>query len=1490
MVSTGIVVVLQEDARAIERCLLRRWNRVGFGGLRGAPGEGERDDGRGDEALVGTCGVHGTTVRGGGMGALRARYGNGMGRNPCALTMGAPGRRMRNMSVWVLGPLLTDGGPLSPRERSVLSALVLRAGFAVTPDELADAVWGDGPPGTWPKQLQASIGLVRRSIGGRTIATGTGGYTINLDPDSVDAVRFDRLVDAARVHLGSDDPARAADALDRALDLWRGAPYPDLQSWPPAVVESQRLTEVRVEAEELRLGARLALGEHDSAVAGAERLVREQPLREQRWSLLATALYRSGRQADALAAIRSARERLAEELGIEPGEDLRRLELAILRHDSDLELGDPPATPSDVCPYRGLTPFGVDDEDDFFGRDDDIDSALGRLARSPFLAVTGASGSGKSSLVRAGLVPVLRRRGDRVLIRTPSSGLGTAIRDAISERRGGQVVVVDQFEELFHAGVGASEVDDAGRAVADAIEHGASVILVVRSDFLDECAAQPALGRLFAQGVHLVGRMSPDSLRDAIEQPARRAGLRLEPGLTELILRDATGGTGSLPHVSHALVETWLRREGGTLTVAGYEASGGISGAIAQSADRLYQSLDASQRVMCRSTLTRLVALTPDGSPLRRRVQSRALRADAARDEVLSLLADARLVSTEADSVAVAHESLAIAWPRLHAWLEEDAASSRILATLSTAAETWEADGRPEEDLYRGSRLQAAREWRDAAPRDLTDTESAFLAAASARETSEKEMLAERVRQDRRQNRRLRGILAAAAGLIVLLMGVGSVAVVASGEAAKQRDSAKIEALVSTALALRTSELDVSALLAAEAYRRWPDDPRTHSGLMGVLQSAGGFLGHVFIDEMDWFGGAVIPGTDDALLLDLDGNAGVFDLATGERHRELDFRLSEAAPPLPLVSVSADGGTAAVLWPVEVQEDGPFYYGRSVASELAIIDIASGRRLLGPERLEVGTGALAVRHDGGVVAVADSNDGHVVIFDVDSGTRHGIVDEKPVAITLDSIAAAVAFTPTGQLVVGRLDDSLSIVEPTTGVIVRRYEVPSASSNVAMAVTSDGTIVASGDRSMAAVNAATGAVLWAADVGSKFPGSGCPWLAISEPIGTVYCGGHFGHIVERDLHSGVATGRPMDPLLGTTGPVAVTASGTQLVTIGGTHAVSSSWLLDGSGATQRLVGRGMRSVGGYSPSGTRMLVADRGDRPPWDDVDQEVSIWDARADRKIASIQGPIRSPEWAGEDAVVAYFPDVGAFQLIDVGDGSVIATLPKTSLGTWTSQAGTRLHVAVAGGELWTYDTENGERIEPTLEFEGELWTLSASPDGSRMALVSLDPEVGELNTSILDTESGDVVASESLVAAPIVMLSASEFLGASDNRVARYAIESMEPVGTLPGGGGGIGQLTVSEDGSTLLVSAADDSAMVFDLPSATRLGDPIRGDGARLRPDGDQVAVNVADGILLWNLVPDQQFEAVCRIGGRDLTDAEWATYLDELGGPRSTCELD
>ena len=232
------------------------------------------------------------------------------------------------------------------------------------------------------------------------------------------------------------------------------------------------------------------------------------------------------------------------------------------------------------------------------------------------------------------------------------------------------------------------------------------MIVAVRADFLSSCAAEPSIGPLFAAGVHLVGPLSPDGLRSAIEEPARLAGLRLEPGLVELILRDAAGAPGVLPHVSHALVETWLRREGATLTVAGYEESGGISGAIAKSADQLYLSLDPDARATCRATFLRLVEISADGAPMRRRIPITPMRQDAAHDRVLTSLARARLVSAEEDSLIVAHESLATAWPRLRGWLEDDAEGLRAMSALASAANTWEADGRPDEDLYRGARLE----------------------------------------------------------------------------------------------------------------------------------------------------------------------------------------------------------------------------------------------------------------------------------------------------------------------------------------------------------------------------------------------------------------------------------------------------------------------------------------------------------------------------------------------------------------------------------------------------------------------------------------------------------------------------------------------------------------------------------------------------------------------------------------------------------------
>ena len=483
------------------------------------------------------------------------------------------------MGIRVLGAAEIDEGPLSPRDRAVLSVLVLRHGEPVAPTVIADAVWGEHPPDTWPKQVQTTIVRLRAILGRSSIVTSSIGYVLDGDPEAIDAVRFERFARRASELRSRGDPERAVDEYRRALSLWRGTAYSAIPSWG-AVIEAARLEEVRSTAEEELAAAHLDCGEHHSVIASAEALVREQPLRERRWSLLATALYRSGRQADSLAALRAARVRFAEELGIEPGPELAALESAILHHDPSL--APPPRGPqaSADCPYKGLRPYGVEDGEVFFGRDADIAAVLARLDRAPFIAVSGPSGSGKSSLVLAGVVPALARRGLSVRVVSPTNAIAEQFHDALYSRRTADVVVVDQLEELFHGGFQADEVHAVGGLIAEAAASRI-VVATVRSDFLDECTAEPSLAPLLAEGVHLVGAMSGPDLRAAIEEPARQAGLRLEAGLTELILRDAAGHSTALPLLSHALVETWLRREASVLTVAGYEEVGGLTGAIA---------------------------------------------------------------------------------------------------------------------------------------------------------------------------------------------------------------------------------------------------------------------------------------------------------------------------------------------------------------------------------------------------------------------------------------------------------------------------------------------------------------------------------------------------------------------------------------------------------------------------------------------------------------------------------------------------------------------------------------------------------------------------------------------------------------------------------------------------------------------------------------------------------------------------------------------
>lgn len=1393
----------------------------------------------------------------------------------------------------MLGDLTIDGGRLSPKERSLLAALVLRAGNVVSPPELADAVWGDEPPSTWPKQLQAFVVRIRRALGSTSIATTRGGYRLRVDPDSIDAIRYERLIESAAIQRANGDPARAIDVLERAASLWSGVPYSDLGDWPVAIAEAERLEEIRKSAEEDLQEARLECGEHRAVVPDAERLVRADPLRERRWAILATALYRSGRQADALAALRNARERLADELGIEPGAELVALEAAILHQDASLAAPPEPPITSAACPYRGLQPFGTDDAEEFFGRDADIQTALARLSDSPFLAVSGASGCGKSSLVLAGLVPALRARGDTVIVLGSGATPLARLRDALSGR--GDVVVIDQFEELFHAGLPDAQVAESSALVAQAVASGQRVIVAVRADFLSSCAAEPSIGPLFASGVHLVGPLSPDGLRSAIEEPARLAGLRLEPGLVEVILRDAAGAPGVLPHVSHALVETWLRREGATLTVAGYEDSGGISGAIAKSADQLYLSLDPDARATCRAMFLRLVEMSADGAPMRRRIPITPMRQDAAHDRLLTSLARARLVSAEEDSLVVAHESLATAWPRLRGWLEDDAEGIRAMTALASAANTWETDGRPDEDLYRGARLDAVLAWRDTAHPELTASETAFLEASRAQQRAALDEIEHRARHDRTQNRRLRALLAAAVMLFAVAVTAGGFVAAGSNETAQQRETAQIEALTNAALSLGATERDVAALLAVEAYRRWPDDPRARSALMGVMTRSHGLLATTYLEDVQNMSGMLIPGTRRAIGVTVD-EVSVFDVDSGrvlypiDLPSELPWVDSRYGP-----AISGNGERVANARPIV--DDA----GTQVGTELAVADVANGDLVAPVIEFDVLLSSITMDHNGLRIAAIDQT-GSLHLIDADSGAVRQVAGTAAHAPQWHSDrAGTVRFTPGGRLLYGTVEGPLLVVDPATAAVVATVPMPAGSTNVSMTVVSDSQAVTTGDDRISSVDLAAGAVDWSLPFATN-SNEPCPWVTASAALRTVYCGDLFGQIEERSLDTGAPTKRTYDPHLGFVGNLAIVEDRQELVVVGRGRAITR-WKLDGSGAVTRVFAPGWVIRDAYSPTGSSLVVARRTGTEEWWADYREFALLDTRSGELTFRLPTPSFGVKWAGASTLIGDFGGEGPRRtgFLDLRTDETFSgdPLPDDAVGVWTNAEGDRTYVGRAGGEIWTVDPSTGRRMEPTLQTDGgDPAYVTTSPDGDRVLVTSWNSDY-KPDSILFDADTGERIRA-GLVRLGITSLTArDEVVSVLGNRsIFRYDADTFERIGSLPSGTGGLDALSVSGDGRTLTAYDLNETVSVYDLVGGIRLGDPIPvagewnfpGEGSFsgvIRADGAELAVNVPAGIAVWDLRPSSHADAACTMAGRDLTRDEWTAYLSEFGPYRSTC---
>ncbi|GHG90809.1 helix-turn-helix domain-containing protein [Streptomyces lanatus] len=408
------------------------------------------------------------------------------------------------------------------------------------------------------------------------------------------------------------------------------------------------------------------------------------------------------------------------------------------------------ATADDTAPapYRGLTRYGADDRDLFFGRDPEIERLLRLTAEHRFAALVGASGSGKSSLLRAGLVPALREGDGITGLRPAAVRICTPGPDPVRDRRallapvegveGDTVVLVDQFEELF------TLCQEPARRrefiemllTARAADSRLRVLIAVRADFFGHCADHQGLAEAVNDAHLLVSGMSVERLREAIVRPAGAAGLLVERAVTERILAEVADEPGGLPLMSHTLLELWRRRKGKRLTLAAYETIGGVRGAVAHTAEEVFERLEPAEAASARATLLRLISPGEGGPDTRRPVPRAELQATGAAALVLERLVAARLVTADGDSVELAHEALITAWPRLRQWVEDERERLRLHRRLTEAAKVWEGLDRDAGALYRGTLLRAARaefmtDSGTPAP-ELNAVEAAFLAASVA--------------------------------------------------------------------------------------------------------------------------------------------------------------------------------------------------------------------------------------------------------------------------------------------------------------------------------------------------------------------------------------------------------------------------------------------------------------------------------------------------------------------------------------------------------------------------------------------------------------------------------------------------------------------------------------------------------------------------------------------------------------------------------------
>ncbi|MGW7329546.1 nSTAND1 domain-containing NTPase [Streptomyces sp. NPDC054840] len=1015
------------------------------------------------------------------------------------------------------------------------------------------------------------------------------------------------------------------------------------------------------------------------------------------------------------------------------------------------------------------------------------------------------------------------------------------------------VLLVDQFEELFTL---CSDEDERRAFVRvlcalaaappgpdgsgtdgpepDALDP-AVVVLGVRADFSGNCLDLPELAPVFTRGLFVLPPMSLAELRESITRPADLAGLTLEPGLFPLLMRDAglrddppdRTPSGVLPLVSHALLATWGQREGATLTVDGYERTGGIQGAIARTAEEVFTRLYPAEQNTLRRVLVRLVHVA-DGTGATRRRMSRTALMDQLADAgpaaaALDTFVRARLITMDSDTVEITHEALLHAWPRLRGWIRADRAGLLVHQQLAHAAAEWEREGRDPSALHRGTRLENARAWADEhdGRSRLGPLEAAFLRASQDAQDS-------RERQAGRQVRLRQWTLATLVVLLVLAMGAGGLAYQQRAGALGQERVARSRALALQSAALTAGQPEASMRLAGQAYRT-----SATSEARGALLST---QSQPFVARLGGHAGPV-----NAVAFAPDNGT----LATAGSDGTVTLR--RVADRRTIATFTMPGRVRAVAF----SPDGSMLAATSTDGPARLWDTTTGGGGGTPlPASTTGARAVAFAPDGRSLAVAGA-DGTIGLWD--AGGDHG---------ALAALAGhtgrvnALAYAADGRtLVSAGADRTVRLWDPVAAgplAVLNGHtdEVLGA------AFAPDGRTVATGgvDRTVRLWDVAgrrTAATL----AGHSDDVNG---VAYTPDGTTVVSAGGDGTTRLWD----VAGGRAVATLAGHTDyvlGVAVDSRGALLATAGFDTSVVL-WDLRGAALTTRPFTEIWDAA--YSPDGKRLATAG---------ADHAVRLWDVAGRRVLATFEGhgeTVFSVAFAPDGRTLASAGSDGTIRLWDTGAGGEPAVLTGqggTVFAVAFSPDGRTLASAGSDGTVRLWDVAGRRPLGVLAGHTDFANDVVFSPDGRTLASAGDDLTVrlwdvaGRRQLTVLTGHRGAV---RGVAFSPDGGTLASS---GNEGTVRLWDARRHRFLAALAGHTGSARGIAFSPDGRTLASSGNDRTVRLWDVAGRRTLA-ALSGHanavwGVVFAPDGRTVASSSTDGtVRLWDLDVGARLAAV------------------------------